>query len=161
MARQPTPTMSRRNLSNIPPGDTTCSVCNTLKPNTEFSFYQDRLTNNGYRLMVNTNCRDCSKMRSKERSAIKKKFKHLVAPAFGTSCECCGKPVYRNWQLDHDHDTGEFRGWLCKQCNTGLGNLGDTFESIMLAAEYLIRARNNSNPSQENLMNDTVTDKGI
>lgn len=157
--KQSTPPMTRRNLTNIPPGSTTCSVCNTLKDNTEFSFYKDRLTNNGYRLMVNTNCRDCSKMRSKERSAIKKKFKDLVAPKFGTPCECCGKPVTRNWQLDHDHETGEFRGWLCKQCNTGLGNLGDTLESIEKAKAYLIRARSNSNLSQQSLINTVSNDK--
>lgn len=109
--------------------------------------------------MVNTNCRDCSKMRSKERSAIKKKFKDLVAPKFGTPCECCGKPVTRNWQLDHDHETGEFRGWLCKQCNTGLGNLGDTLESIEKAKAYLIRARSNSNLSQQSLINTVSNDK--
>lgn len=140
--------MTRRNLDNIPPGETTCSVCNTLKPNTEFSFYKDRLTNNGYRLMVNTNCRSCAQVRSKERTAIKKKFKDLTAPAFGTACECCGKSVHRNWQLDHDHETGEFRGWLCKQCNTGLGNLGDTLESLTLAVEYLKRAQYKQNSSQ-------------
>jgi hypothetical protein len=144
--------MTRRNLDNIPPGETVCSVCNILKSNSEFSFYNDRLTNNGYRLMVNTNCRSCAQVRSKERTAIKKKFKHLTAPAFGTACECCGKPVTRNWQLDHDHETGEFRGWLCKQCNTGLGNLGDTLQSLTLAVEYLKRAQQNANPSQQDLM---------
>jgi len=41
------------------------------------------------------------------------------------------------WQLDHCHETGEFRGWLCKQCNTGLGNLGDNLESLKRAVNYL------------------------
>lgn len=144
--------MAKRDLSNIRPGQTQCTVCGILKDNSEFSFYKDRLTNDGHRLMVNTNCRDCSKMRGKERAAIKKKFKDLVAPPFGTPCECCGKPVYRNWQLDHDHETGEFRGWLCKQCNTGLGNLGDTLQSLTLAVEYLNRAQKNENPSQQDLL---------
>lgn len=144
--------MSTRNLHNIPPGETKCSVCGIVKDNSCFSFYNDRLTNNGYRLMTNTNCTDCSKIRSKERSAIKKKFNHLTAPPFGNPCECCGKPVTRNWQLDHCHDTGEFRGWLCKQCNTGMGNLGDTLQSLRLAVEYLERAQNNANISQQNLL---------
>lgn len=144
--------MTKRNLDNIPPGQTECSVCGILKDNSQFSFYINRHTDNGYRLMTNTNCIDCQKIRSKERSSIKKKFKHLIAPEFGTACECCGKPVHRNWQLDHDHETGEFRGWLCKQCNTGLGNLGDTLQSLTLAVKYLERAQQNANPSQQDLL---------
>jgi len=139
-----------RDLSNIPPGQTRCSVCGVLKENSEFTFYKDRLTANGYRLMTNTNCICCQKIRSKERTAIKKKFKNIKPPEFETPCDCCGKPVYRNWQLDHCHDTGEFRGWLCKQCNTGLGNLGDTLKSLKLAVEYLERSKENANPGQLN-----------
>ena len=144
--------MSKRDLTNIPPGRTCCSVCGIVKENTEFSFYLNRHTDNGYRLMTNTNCVKCQKIKSKERSAIRKKFKDVKPPDFGKSCECCGKPVFRNWQLDHCHDTGEFRGWLCKQCNTGLGNLGDNLQSLSLAVEYLQRAKQNANPSQQNYL---------
>ena len=144
--------MPVRDLTNIPPGSTECSVCNTVKENSEFSFYKNRHTDNGYRLMVNTNCRSCAQLRSKERSAIKKKFKDIKPPEFGQPCECCGKPVTRNWQLDHCHDTVDFRGWLCKQCNTGLGNLGDNLQSLQLAVEYLQRAEQNANPSQLNYL---------
>lgn len=27
--------------------------------------------------------------------------------------------------LDHNHNTNEFRGWICRECNIGLGLLGD------------------------------------
>ena len=144
--------MPQRALTNIPPGSTECSVCNTLKENSEFSFYKNRHTDNGYRLMTNTNCVECQKIKSRERSAIRKKFKDVKPPEFGELCECCGKPVTRNWQLDHCHDTGDFRGWLCKQCNTGLGNLGDNLQSLQLAVEYLQRAEQNANPSQQNYL---------
>jgi hypothetical protein len=137
-----------KDITNIPAGQTRCSVCHVLKDNREFTFYKGRFTANGHRLMTNTNCICCQKVRSKERSEIKKKFKYIKPPEFGTSCECCKKPVYRNWQLDHCHDTGDFRGWLCKQCNTGLGNLGDNLDSLILAVEYLKRAKKNENPSQ-------------
>ena len=144
--------MPQRDLTNIPPGSTECSVCNTLKENSEFSFYKNRHTDNGYRLMTNTNCVECQKIKSRERSAIRKKFKDVKPPEFGELCECCCKPVTRNWQLDHCHDTGDFRGWLCKQCNTGLGNLGDNLQSLQLAVEYLQRAEQNANPSQQNYL---------
>jgi len=42
--------------------------------------------------------------------------------------------------LDHDHRTGKFRGWLCHDCNTSIGKLGDTFDGVMRAADYLKRA---------------------
>ena len=144
--------MTKRDLTNIPPGKTVCSVCGQEKDNTEFTFYKDRKTANGYRLMTNTNCRDCQKVRGKERNEIKKKFKGLKPPPFGTSCECCGKPVHRNWQLDHCHETGDFRGWICKGCNTGMGGIGDTEESLIRALEYLRRSKKNENPSQQRLL---------
>ena len=40
-------------------------------------------------------------------------------------------------QLDHLHGTAIFRGWLCRNCNTAMGNLGDTLEGMLQAAIYL------------------------
>lgn len=97
--------------------------------------------------LTNTNCVSCQKKLSKERSDIKKKFKDLKPPEYGTPCDACDKPVYRNWQLDHCHETGEFRGWTCKECNTGMGLLGDTVESLEKRVLYLknANARNKQN----------------
>jgi len=136
-----------RDLSNIRPGSTECSICYETKPNTEFSHYLTRITADGFRLMTNTNCVSCQKKLSKERSDIKKKFKDLKPPEYGTPCDACDKPVYRNWQLDHCHETGEFRGWTCKECNTGMGLLGDTVESLEKRVLYLknANARNKQN----------------
>lgn len=57
-----------------------------------------------------------------------------------TLCECCGNPSgkYR-FNLDHNHVTGEFRGWLCNKCNAAIGALGDTLDGILRAAAYLQR----------------------
>lgn len=55
------------------------------------------------------------------------------------TCELCGKPpnIKRSLALDHCHETGAFRGWLCYRCNLGLGLLGDTAESLKRAIAYL------------------------
>jgi len=39
--------------------------------------------------------------------------------------------------LDHDHDTGRFRGWLCESCNKGIGFMREDIEAILSAADYL------------------------
>ena len=61
------------------------------------------------------------------------------APA---NCECRGEKCKsgRHLALDHDHKTGKFRGWLCFNCNTSLGRMGDSIESVLRVLEYLRRA---------------------
>jgi hypothetical protein len=50
-------------------------------------------------------------------------------------CECCGKR--KATHLDHDHKTDAFRGWLCGNCNRGIGQLGDDVQGIQNAMGYL------------------------
>tara|TARA_A100001234_G_scaffold53415_1_gene45504 strand:- start:2973 stop:3500 length:528 start_codon:yes stop_codon:yes gene_type:complete len=145
--------MKKKNLDKIPEGTCVCSKCGERKSNIQFSWYANRFTKDGYRLRVNTICDYCSSRTAKELAAIKKSIaiKH-PRPAYGDHCAICDKPVYKNkasvpdgvdgtwgWQCDHDHDTGEFRGWLCKKCNTGMGALGDDLESMLRAVQYLAK----------------------
>ena len=39
--------------------------------------------------------------------------------------------------IDHNHDNGEFRGILCKQCNRALGMFKDSADVLKNAIEYL------------------------
>jgi hypothetical protein len=44
--------------------------------------------------------------------------------------------------LDHCHDTGGFRGWLCDPCNVVLGMVKDRPEILRDLADYLERVTN-------------------
>lgn len=57
-------------------------------------------------------------------------------------CECCGLPEQgKALAFDHCHDTGEFRGWLCSNCNVGIGKLGDNLAGVKMAVAYLKRTQ--------------------
>lgn len=43
--------------------------------------------------------------------------------------------------VDHDHTTGAFRGWLCRQCNLAVGNARDSPRTLLKLADYLLANR--------------------
>lgn len=60
-------------------------------------------------------------------------------------CDICGiseKECQNNLSIDHCHQTGKFRGFLCRACNHLLGNAKDDIYILRRAADYLKRARN-------------------
>lgn len=66
---------------------------------------------------------------------------HQYCEMVASGCAICGssESAGNGWHLDHDHDTGQFRGLLCHNCNIGLGNLKDSSSVCYAAAEYLRR----------------------
>lgn len=64
-----------------------------------------------------------------------------------TGCEICGATSsYRDWDIDHDHDTGEFRGLLCYACNSRLKeplllHLDAKIEECTQQLQYYLRVR--------------------
>jgi hypothetical protein len=81
--------------------------------------------------------------RSKLRSSYKltdREIDDLRIRADGL-CELCGKefgddsgsrPV-----IDHEHSSGIVRGLLCGNCNTALGFIDDSIETLQRLSEYL------------------------
>jgi hypothetical protein len=55
-------------------------------------------------------------------------------------CEVCG--LEENLCYDHDHNTEEFRGVLCRTCNTAIGMLGDNIQGLNRALMYLRKYKN-------------------
>jgi hypothetical protein len=62
-------------------------------------------------------------------------FEALVAMQDGR-CAICKRELALD--IDHDHDTNEVRGLLCRSCNRGIRLLGDTAEGIRAALDYLL-----------------------
>jgi transposase len=49
--------------------------------------------------------------------------------AWDGKCYLCGDSN-RKLGLEHNHQTGEFRGWACNRCNVKLAQLGDDVEAL-------------------------------
>ena len=77
---------------------------------------------------------------SKYRSRVRghKPCTNAPPPPVNSICACCASR--NSLRLDHDHETGKFRGWICYACNRGIGELGDDLAGVRQAATYLERA---------------------
>lgn len=52
-------------------------------------------------------------------------------------CAICGYDLNGRMHVDHDHRTGEIRGLLCSNCNTGIGLLREDARVLQNALDYL------------------------
>jgi hypothetical protein len=56
----------------------------------------------------------------------------------GGKCPICTNPIeLMDSAIDHNHQSGEFRGILCKTCNRALGLFRDNPDILKSAAAYL------------------------
>lgn len=86
-------------------------------------------------------CKTCKKEYGKGKYLAFKKAP--PKPKKPTACGCCGVVTEpSSLFLDHDHTTYKFRGWVCRGCNSGIGNLGDNLEGLEKAIAYLKRTSN-------------------
>jgi hypothetical protein len=92
-------------------------------------------------------CKECNRELTKIRDGLRATY---GMPDEGYRCPICrrgseevkGKGGKNNgpWVLDHCHKTNEFRGWLCHNCNRGLGAFEDDLMRILKAAVYVENA---------------------
>lgn len=129
------------------PNTKMCRICGEFKAiSTEFHKCSSERVINGkvYPTVYRSECKSCRRVGGRAHSSAAKKLMqslNMKRPPIGTPCENCNKSTEK-LIFDHDHDTNEFRGWLCYQCNTAIGNLGDTIEGLKRAIRYL--EKNNS-----------------
>ena len=113
------------------PGLKLCPRCDTLK--SRFPLSNRTATRHGVKTYLKTHCTDCQARQTRVTSHLRKIY---TPPPPGSPCECCGRSS-PSLLLDHDHLTGAFRGWLCRNCNSGLGVLRDNAEGVRAAMVYL------------------------
>lgn len=53
-------------------------------------------------------------------------------------CPICSRVIVASAHRDHDHKTDALRGYLCRNCNLGLGNFHDDSVLIRQAAAYQV-----------------------
>jgi hypothetical protein len=97
---------------------------------------------------LDTRCKKCKYQAERIVISLKK-----VAPPKPDNCECCGAKT-DDFHFDHCHTTNQFRGWLCRSCNLGLGFLGDNIAGLERAIKYLSKSRRDeiqNKPSQETI----------
>jgi hypothetical protein len=58
------------------------------------------------------------------------------------ACEACSGPPdpKKGMHFDHCHTSGNFRGWLCRECNLALGNVRGNIQRLRQLIAYLERA---------------------
>ena len=124
-------------LSNSTRSVKKCSCCKKLLPYNCFG------KNKSKSLGLACTCKECLR----ESNTILKELhsRHKLPEDF--VCPICNKDkdaLYTGskrseqpFRLDHDKVTGDFRGFLCDSCNTGLGKFGDNLETIKNAVRYL------------------------
>lgn len=86
-------------------------------------------------------CRVCTvfRLRLKKYGITRQRYEELDVEQ-GGGCAICGLrcATHDALSVDHDHQTGEVRGLLCQNCNTGLGVFADNPERLIAAAAYLM-----------------------
>jgi hypothetical protein len=107
-----------------------CVKCKVSKSITDF-----RLHSKGEGINYRRpECIECEKSYQKKRTA--NKFREKERPQIGTACDCCSR-TDKKLILDHCHITDTFRGWLCQNCNLGIGRLNDSLQGVKNALKYL------------------------
>lgn len=135
-----------------------CSFCGEMKLFSEF--HQDRTNVKGHGRAFY--CKACANSKSREHNAkhkdnpdyARRKKDRAVKTRYGINlesyqnkltsqeCKCAICKVHLPMSghfthLDHDHETGKIRDFLCTNCNRGLGHFQDNKEILMAAIEYL------------------------
>jgi len=112
-------------------GTNICIKCGEEKPVTSFARYY-------VAAQTEAVCVKCRKNLGDRVKELKKKHPKPDPKTF--QCPICERKGF-SWKmgatLDHDHKTGNFRGWICNKCNSALGFFEDDINYVRRSVNYL------------------------
>ena len=140
-------------------GTKCCSICGNTKSLAEF--YVNKTKSQGR----STICKSCER---KSQATLRQLHSEHKIPE-DHSCPIClrteselvseGQRTKRPFRLDHNHETGAFRGFLCDSCNTGLGKFKDDPALLNRAISYLkLAAHPEGSEQHRKELEDTLLD---
>ena len=107
-----------------------CPRCKTVKPADQFK--RNRMSKTG----LSSWCKICDHRCSTYGSAFD--YERLFRDQGGRCAICTRIPdIVGTLQVDHDHDTGEVRALLCRDCNLMIGFARECPDALVRAATYL------------------------
>lgn len=90
-------------------------------------------------------CRNCRSSKKPIPSRARIEFEKLSPmPPIGKNftCPICQKTIMRQFKndvvLDHSHESGEIRGWICRQCNSSIGMLDENVSVMERAIKWVL-----------------------
>ncbi|MYC74971.1 hypothetical protein F4X10_04255 [Candidatus Poribacteria bacterium] len=89
-------------------------------------------------------CQECRASKKPIPAKVRREYEERnPRPEIGSEFYCivCDSTIIveknRDVNLDHNHETGEIRGWICNRCNTGIGNLRENPSILERAIRWL------------------------
>lgn len=119
-----------------------CRDCLVVKSIFEFAKNQHKKSGERQR---RSECEDCRKVSRKPiPSKLKTEYQNANPPPIvGDTFQCpvCERMftvrTVRDVNLDHDAETGEIRGYVCGDCNTGMGKMSDSISTLARAILWI------------------------
>lgn len=118
-----------------------CNRCHILKTVCEFEFNQGKVRGRRVRRPSCNSCRekiDGVPFEARSRARLLRRKPNGVY-----RCPVCRKSAIAGYtarfRMDHSHQTGKARKWICDSCNTGLGRFDDSQRKLGWAISYLRR----------------------
>ena len=141
-----------------------CTRCKECKPRTEF--HRASRSKDG----LHSYCKECVRLWNKARKDSGERQTYLLARKYGLTlqeykkllersgglCDICGEACKPN--VDHNHNTGQARGILCRACNTALGLFKESPRTLLAAVRYLEREQDTPEfTSEDNFLDSAYT----
>ena len=126
-----------------------CYKCGEVKHLSNFMVRVETKKRKEYR----NECKQCKNRETSKATRLKKEYA-TIKPCMDDECPICKRTEreIKNsgrfsqtikpktvWTLDHCHETGEFRGWICNYCNMMLSRADDDPTVLERGAAYLRR----------------------